>query len=433
MRYRSINSRLFELNRKRFSREMKPNSIALFYSNDLQPRNGDQFYPFRQNSDLLYLSGLDQEETILVIFPDCPREDFREVAFIKRTDKYTETWEGLKYSIEEAQRISGIKKIYWLSDMEKILHELILQAQRIYINGNENERLHSPVPSRDRRNSVVLRDRYPFHKYHRSQPVLKRLRMIKSAEEIELISTSAKITGGAFVQLLGYIKPDLIEYKIEAEMIRYFISKGATGPAFEPIVASGPNACILHYTKNNRVCKEGDLILLDFGAEYANYASDLSRTIPVNGKFDKRQRAVYDSVVKLYHRAVEMMVPGNTLEELNKETAKIAEGELLSLGLIGSGELDRQDPDKPLYKKFFLHGISHHLGLDVHDLSDRFAPLQSGMILTCEPGIYISEEGIGIRVENDILITDHGPVNLMRDIPLEAEEIESLMHENILT
>jgi Xaa-Pro aminopeptidase len=412
---------------------MKPNSIAVFYSNDLQPRNGDQFYPFRQNSDLLYLSGLDQEETTLAIFPDCPREDLKEVAFIKRTDKLTRTWEGAKYTIEEARKISGIKRIYWLSDMEKILHELILQAQRIYINGNENERFHSPVPSRDRRNAVVLRERYPFHKYHRSQPILKRLRMIKSSEEVELISNAAKISGGAFLHLIGLIRPDLFEYEIEAEIRRHFISKGATGMAFETIVASGPNACVLHYTKNNRKCKDGDLVLMDFGAEYANYASDLSRTVPVNGKFNKRQRAVYDSVVAIYHKAVEMMVPGNTLEELNRGVAKVAEEELIKLALLKSEKVEKQDPENPLYKKFFLHSISHHLGLDVHDLSDRFAPLQSGMILTCEPGIYIPEEEIGIRVENDILITDHGPVNLMGTIPLDADEIESLMHERVLT
>lgn len=432
MRYKTINPELFQYNRKRFMRKMQPDSIAIFHSNDLMPRNGDTFYPFRQNSDLFYLCGLDQPETILVLFPDCIKENFQEIAFIKRTDEYIAIWEGEKYSKEKARQVSGVKKIYWLDDMDQILNELILLAKRIYINTNENDRFNSEVTSRDLRFAKQLMDRYPAHKYHRSQPVLKKLAMIKSPYEIELLKEAMGITSKAFHRVLERVKPGLMEYEIEAEITHEFIRNGASGHAYEPIVASGANTCVLHYMQNNKTCQDGDLLLMDFGAEYANYAADLTRTIPVNGQFSARQRAVYDAVLRVLKGARQMLVPGLMLQEYHKEVGKMMESELLSLKLLDKTDIKNQDPGYPAYKKYFMHGTSHHLGLDVHDLANRYVPIQAGMVFTCEPGIYIRKEGLGIRLENDILVTDTEPVDLMADIPIEADEIEALMNAGVL-
>ena len=432
MKYAAINNDLFKLNRKRFTRKMISDSIAIFNSNDLMPRNGDTFYPFRQNSDLFYLSGLDQPDTVIVLFPDCIKEGFREVAFIKRTDEYVATWEGHKYTQEEAREVSGIEKIYWLDEMETILHELILLAKRIYINTNENDRFRSDVVSRDLRFAQELKTRYPAHKYHRAQPILKKLAMIKSPYEIDLIKTSIDITSKAFRRVLDFVKPGVMEYEVEAEIIHEFIKNKATGHAYEPIVASVANDCVLHYTQNNQPCKDGDLLLMDFGAEYANYAADLTRTIPVNGHFTDRQRAVYKAVHCVMKEAKTMLVPSTTLEEYQKAVGKIMESELLKLKLLDKTDIKNQNPDYPAYKKYFMHGTSHHLGLDVHDLANRYTPIQAGMVFTCEPGIYIREENLGIRLENDILVTDTEPVDLMADIPVEAEEIEELMNAGVL-
>lgn len=432
MRYTSINPELFKLNRKRFTRKMLSDSIAIFNSNDLMPRNGDLYYPFRQNSDLFYLSGLDQEETVVVLFPDCIKENFREIAFIKQTDEYIARWEGHKYTKEEASEISGIKKIYWLDEMDTILNELILLSKRIYINSNENDRFDSEVPSRDLRFAKKLIDRYPAHKYHRAQPILKKLAMIKSPLEIELIGEAIDITSKAFRRVLDFVKPGVMEYEVEAEITHEFIRNRASGHAYEPIVASGENACVLHYIDNNKACKVGDLLLMDFGAEYANYAADLTRTIPVSGQFTERQRAVYDAVLCVMNESKKMLVPGVTLEEYHKEVGKMMEHELLNLKLIDKKDIKNQDPDYPAYKKYFMHGTSHHLGLDVHDLANRYDPIQAGMVFTCEPGIYIPEENIGIRLENDILVTDTEPIDLMANIPIEADQIEELMNAGVL-
>lgn len=432
MRYKPVNPELFKFNRKRFMRKMQPESIAIFHSNDLMPRNGDTFFPFRQNSDLFYLSGLDQPETILVLFPDCIKEDFQEIAFIQKANEYTAVWEGEKYSKEKARAISGIEKIYSLNDLEYILNELILLAKRIYINTNENDRFNSQVVSRNLRFAKQLRDRYPAHKYHRSQPILKKLAMIKSPLEIEIMQRSIEITAKAFRRVLEFVKPGCLEYEVEAEITHEFIRNGANGHAYEPIVASGANSCVLHYIQNNNICQNGDLLLLDFGAEYANYAADLTRTIPVNGQFTKRQREVYNSVLRVMRGARQLLVPGVTLQEYHKEVGKMMESELLSLKLINKTEIKNQDPAYPAYKKYFMHGVSHHLGLDVHDLSNRYDPLQAGMVFTCEPGIYIREENLGVRLENDILVADTHPIDLMADIPIEAEEIEELMNAGVL-
>lgn len=433
MRYQPINPELFKLNRRRFIRKMLPDSIAIFHSNDLMPRNGDTFHPFRQNSDLFYLSGLDQEETVVVLFPDCVKEEFQEIAFIKRTDEFIAIWEGEKLTKEKATAISGIQKVYWLDQMDNILNELILLSKRIYVNPNENDRFNSAVEDRNLRFAKALQKRYPLHKYHRSQPLLKKLAMIKSPLEIELMQRAIHITGDAFKRVLEFVQPGVMEYEVEAEITHQFIKSGANGHAYEPIVASGANSCILHYVKNNQRCKEGDLLLMDFGAEYANYAADLSRTVPVSGQFTDRQRKVYDAVLTVMKGAQELLVPGTMLEDYHKEVGKMMESALLDLKLLTPSDIEKQDSSYPAYKKYFMHGTSHHLGLDVHDLANRYDPIQAGMVFTCEPGIYIREEGIGIRLENDILVTDVGPVDLMANIPIEAEEIEELMNAGVLS
>ncbi len=432
MRYHPLNPELFRLNRKRFMQKMQPDSIAIFHSNDLMPRSGDTYFPFRQNSGLFYLSGLDQPETVLVLFPDCIKEGFQEVAFTRRTNEQMERWEGRKLSKEEARALSGVEKIYWLDEMDAILHELILLAKRIYVNTNEHDRFRSPVPSRDLRFARQLMESYPAHKYHRAQPILKKLAVIKSPYEVEVLREAIAITGNAFEQVLECTRPGVKEYEIEAEITREFIRQGAAGHAYEPIVASGANACILHYIHNDRTCQDGELVLLDFGAEYANYAADLSRTIPVNGQFSPRQRAVYDAVLRVFKNARQLLVPGTTLEEYHKEVGKLMESELLALKLLDKTDIKNQEDGSPAYKKFFMHGASHHLGLDVHDLAHRYDPIQAGMVFTCEPGIYIAQENLGIRLENDILVTDHGPVDLMPHIPIEAEEIEERMNARVL-
>lgn len=432
MKYEPINPDLFRLNRRRFASQMKSESIAIFHSNDLMPRNGDQFYPFRQNSNLFSLCGLDQEETILVLFPDCIKEGFQEIAFIKKTNEKIATWEGHKYTKEEAQQISGIDKICWVEDFNSISRELIYLAKRIYINSYENERFTTDVQSRDLRHAKYLQDRYPAHKYHRAQPILKKMSMIKSDIEIALIQKSCDITEKAFLRVLDYVRPGVMEYEVEAEITHEFLRNRANGHAYSPIVASGRNACILHYGENNQRCNDGDILLLDFGAEYANYAADLTRSIPVNGQFSQRQRAVYNAVLKVMREATQMLLPGVVLEDYHKEVGKMMQSELLDLKLLDKTDIKTQSKDNPAYKKYFMHGTSHHLGLDVHDLSSRYTPIQAGMVFTVEPGIYIPEENLGIRIEDDVLVTDDGPFNLMSKIPVEAEAIEELMNSKVL-
>jgi Xaa-Pro aminopeptidase len=432
MRYNPINPELFKRNRRRFMKAMKPKSVAIFHSNDMMPRNGDQYFPFRQNSDLFYLSGLDQPEVVIVLFPNCVKDGFEEIAFIKKTNEYIARWEGHKYTKEEARQVSGIERIYWLDDMDNVLNELILLATRIYVNSNENDRYVSDIDTRDLRCTHELMKKYPTHKYHRSQPIMKKLAMIKSEQEVLLLQKACHITNRAFRRVLEFTQPGVMEYEVEAEIIHEFIRSGSTGHGYSPIIGSGADSCILHYNENHKECQDGDVLLMDFGAEYANYTADLTRTIPVNGRFTKRQRAVYNAVHKVMKEATQMLVPGNTIEEYHKEVGKIMESELIALKLISKHDVAKQDPTYPAYKKYFMHGTSHHLGLDVHDLADRYAPMQAGMVFTCEPGIYIPEEGFGIRLEDDILVTDHEPYNLMAAIPVDAEEIEDLMNANVV-
>jgi len=432
MKYEPLHSDLYVRNRKRFAAEMKPNSIAIFNSNDMMPRNGDTFFPFRQNSDLFYLCGIDQEESVLVLYPDCVKEGHQEVLFIKKTNEYIARWEGHKYTKEEAAEASGIQKVYWLEDMDKVLNEMILLADNVYLNMNENDRYHSEVVTRDYRFAHMMRERYPVHNYLRSQQLIKRLAVIKSDMEVAVLRKCCEITEAAFRRVLEFTRPGVWEYEVEAEITHEFLRRRATGHGYTPIVASGANACVLHYIENSRQCKPGDVMLMDFGAEYANYTADLSRSIPISGKFTERQRDVYQSVLHVKKEATSMLRPGTNLQAYHREVGKMMESQLIRLGLLDKSEVEKQDPDAPLYKKYFMHGTSHHLGLDVHDIMDRYADFQVGMVFTCEPGIYIPEEDLGIRLEDDILITEDGPVNLMASIPIEVDEIEELMNENVL-
>ncbi len=428
MKYDAPPAQLFIENRKHFSALMKPNAMAVFHSNDEMPRSGDSFLPFRQNPDLFYLSGIDQEDTMLLIYPDCPRPEYREVLFLKKTNEHIAVWEGHKYTMDEALAASGIRTILWNDEFETILNLLMIYADTCYLNINENDRQVMKVPYHDLRFAQELKQRFPMHHYERAGRLTQQLREIKSKFEIDIIRHACSITEKAFRRVLTFVKPGVMEYEVEAEIMHEFIRNRA-GYAYYHIIASGASACVLHYVENNKQCKDGDMLLLDFGSEYANYASDLTRTIPVNGKFTPRQKEIYNAVLSVMKQAKQMLRPGTILNDLNNEVGKIMEVELIKLGLLDADAVKKQNPDKPLYKKYFMHGTSHFMGLDVHDIGNRFAPMKAGMVFTCEPGIYIPEEKIGIRIENDILVTDGDPIDLMSSIPITAEEIESLMRE----
>lgn len=428
MKYPKINTELFLNNRKNFNNRLKDKSIAVLHSNDVMPRNGDNTFSFRQNSDLFYLSGIDQEETVLLLFPDAPLEKYREVLFLRETNDYIKVWEGEKFTKEKAKEYSGVQTILWNDQFETIFNMLVPFADNIYLNLNENDRAITEVPYKDLRFANEVKERFPLHKYERIAPVTGDLRSIKSDIETDLISKACEITGHAFDRILKYVKPGVKEYEIEAEISHEFLKRRATGYAYHPIIASGESACILHYNDNNKVCADGDLLLMDFGCEYANYASDMTRTIPVNGKFTDRQKDVYNATLRVMKEATSMLRPGITLNDYNKEVGTIMEKELIHLGLLSQKDIDEQNPDVPAYKKYFPHGTAHYMGLDVHDIGNRYVSIQSGMVLTCEPGIYIPDENIGVRIENDILVTEGDPIDLMGNIPLEVDEIEDLMH-----
>lgn len=428
MKYLPPSNELFTFNRKSFVSRLKPCSLAIFNANDEFPRNGDQAFLFRQNPDFFYLTGIDQEQSILLLFPECPNPQYREVLFLRQTNEHIAIWEGHKYTKEEARVASGIENVSWLSEFDNILQSIIHYAEHIYINTNENDRYVHTVPYRDIRMLEDLKKRYPLHKYERAAVILRDLRPVKSAGETELIKQACGITRDGFIRVLKFIKPGVTEYEIEAEITHEFLRKRATGHAYSPIIASGKNAIVLHYTDNNQVCRDGEVVLMDFGAEYANYNADLTRSVPVNGRFTNRQRQVYDAVLRVMRAATQMLVAGTILGEYQDEVGKIMTSELIGLGLLNKNDVEKQDPKAPLYKKYFMHGTSHHLGLDVHDFASRYTPFQAGNILTCEPGIYIPEENLGIRLENDILITPGGNVDLMADIPVEADEIEDIMN-----
>ncbi|WP_162054495.1 aminopeptidase P N-terminal domain-containing protein [Pontibacter pamirensis] len=431
MKYHPIGQELFVQNRRHVIKQLKSSSVAIFHSNDLMPANADATMPFRQSSDLFYLSGIDQEESILMLFPDAKDERMKEVLFVRETNEHILTWEGYKLSKQQAREVSGISTVLWSHEFEQILKTQLFEAEHLYLNTNEHLRAIIEVETRDARFIKWCQQHYPLHRYERSAPIMHQLRAIKSEQEVALIQQACDITEKAFRRLLGFIQPGVKEYEIEAELYHEFLRNRSRGPAYQPIIASGGNACVLHYVDNNQECEDGELVLMDFGAEYANYAADLTRTVPVNGKFTPRQRDVYNSVLTVMKAATQMLVPGNTLDQYHKFVGTVMENELIRLGLLNESDVRNQDPAKPLYKKYFMHGTSHHLGLDVHDVGNKFRPFEEGMVFTCEPGIYIREEGIGIRLENDILITKNGPRDLMQAIPIEADDIERLMQQKL--
>lgn len=429
MKYQPIGQSLFVLNRENFKAQLKQRAVAVFHSNDILPSNGDGTLPFRQNSNLFYLTGIDQEETILLLAPNFPEEKFREILFIKETNETIAIWEGHKYTKEEASETSGIKTVMWLNEFEKILHTVLAESKFIYLDSNEHIRTGNQTETRTGRFVKWCRERYPLYRYERASPILRSLRMIKSELEIKTLQHACDITEKGFRSVLEAVKPGVWEYEIEAEYAYTFLRNRSRGFAYEPIIASGANACVLHYIANNQQCKDGDLLLMDVGAEYANYNADMTRTIPVNGHFSPRQRAVYDAVLHVKTRATELLRPGITIRDYHLEVGKIMESELITLGLIDKHDVAKQDKDYPLFKKYFMHGTSHYLGIEVHDEGSFYKEIVPGMVFTVEPGIYIREEGIGIRLEDNILITENGHTNLMRNIPIHAEEIEDLMNK----
>ncbi len=428
MKYHQLLPELFTNNRKRFLKELKPGSLAVFHSNDIMPTSADGTMVFKQQSDIFWLSGMDQEESVLLLFPDANLPEHREVLFLKETSELIAIWEGEKYTKKRATEISGISTVYWLSQFKTIFHQLMCECEHVYLNTNEHLRAVIEVETRDARFIKKTQLQYPLHNYLRVQPIMHKLRAIKSKEEVALIQQACNITEKGFRRLLSFIKPGVWEYEIEAELIHEFIRNRSNGFAYTPIIASGFNACVLHYVENNKQCKKDDVILLDVAAEYANYTSDLTRSIPISGVFTKRQKAVYNSVLKVMKGAVAMFKVGNNMTHYNDAVGLLVEEELVKLKLLKLSDVKKQNPKNPLYKKYFMHGTAHHLGLDVHDYGNRYRKFEAGMVFTCEPGIYIREENLGIRLENDYLLTKNGTIDLMKNIPIEAEEIEELMH-----
>ncbi len=429
MKYHPINSALFIENRKNFMAQMLPKSIAIFNSNDIYPISADSTMPFQQHRDIFYLSGVDQEESVLMLFPDCPNEDLREVLFVRETNAHIAVWEGEKLTKEAAFKSTGIKTVYWLQDLEKVLFEMSGYADTFYINTNEHYRANIETETREDRFTKWLLAKYPAHTVAKSNPILQRLRSIKDPIELDLMQQACNITEKGFRRILNFVKPGVWEYEIEAELLHEFVRNRSKGFAYTPIIASGNNANVLHYVENNQQCKSGDLILLDTAAEYANYASDLSRTIPVSGRFSERQKAVYNAVNFVKKEATKLLVPGTLWKEYHIEVGKIMTSELLKLNLLDKADVQNEDPKWPAYKKYFMHGTSHNIGLDTHDYGLLHEPMQANMVFTVEPGIYIPNEGFGIRLEDDVVIQETGtPFNLMQNIPIEADEIEELMN-----
>ena len=429
MKYHQINNSLFIKNREKFATQMKPNAIAVFNSNDIYPISADSTMPFAQHRDIFYLSGVDQEESILLLFPDAPYENQREILFLKETNDHIAVWEGEKLTKERALQVSGIRTVYWLQDFHKILKELMSYADTIYINTNEHYRASVETQTREDRFIKWWKETYPAHQVAKSNPILQRLRSVKESEEIDLIQHACNITEKGFRRLLSFVEPNVTEYEIEAELIHEFVRNRSKGFAYTPIIASGNNANVLHYIENNQQCKAGDLILLDVAAEYANYSSDMSRTIPASGKYTQRQKQVYNAVLRVKNEATKMLMPGTLWKQYHIEVGKIMTSELLGLGLLDKADVQNEDPEWPAYKKYYMHGTSHHMGLDTHDYGLLHEPMQANMVFTVEPGIYIPAEGFGIRLEDNVVVQKSGePFNLMKNIPIEVEEIESIMN-----
>ncbi|MBL7747774.1 MAG: aminopeptidase P N-terminal domain-containing protein [Chitinophagaceae bacterium] len=427
MKYLPLNPEIFIKNRERFAAQMQKNSIAIFVSNDEVASNGDAIYQFKQNSDLFWLSGISQEDSMVILFPDNPDPKYREILVLVRPNELKEKWDGKRLRVNEAQAISGIKTIVWLDSLDGLLQPWIHLADNIYLDSNENDRKANLLRTRDYRFIDEMRSRYPLHHYLRAARIMKDLRGIKTAPEVEVIQQAIDITENTFRRLLRFIKPGVMEYEIEAEIFHSFLSQRATGPAYGSIIASGDRARTLHYVSNNAECKDGELILMDFGAEYGGYCADLTRTVPVNGKFTRRQKTVYNACLHLHDYAKSILKPGISIIDYTDKVGEEATQQFLKIGLLKKTDVKNEDPENRAYRKYLYHGISHHLGIDVHDLGTRTEPIKAGMVFTVEPGIYIEEEQMGIRIENNLWITKNGNKDLMKNIPITVEEIESLM------
>ncbi len=427
MKYLPLNPAIFIQNRKRFTAQMEKNAIAIFNSNDELPSNGDALYKFKQNSDLFWLTGIEQEDTMLVLFPDNPDQKYREVLVLVRPNELKEKWDGHRHRAAEAKAISGAATVVWLDVLDGLLQQWIHLADTLYLNTNENDRKASTLAVRDYRYAEQVKQRYPLHQYRRSAKIMRELRAVKTAPEIEVLQQAIDITDSTFRRLLKFIKPGVMEYEIEAEIFHSFLSQRASGPAYGSIIASGDRARTLHYVSNNQPCAAGELVLMDFGAEYGSYCADLTRTVPVSGKFTKRQKEVYNACYSLHQYAKSLLKPGITITDYHNKVGDYATGLFVQIGLLQKADVKNEDPENRAYRKYLYHGISHHLGIDVHDLGTKTAPIKAGMVLTVEPGIYIEEEKMGIRIENNVWITRTGNKDLMANIPIKADDIESLM------
>lgn len=403
---------------------MTPGSIALFHSNDEMPRNGDANFRFKQNSDIFYLTGVDQEDTVLVMFPDSPNPMYREMLFVKETSEQIAIWDGARLNPDQAFETSGVRNVFWYSEFWQTVHPAVLMAESIYLNTNENDRFADKAPYNGIRFAQQIINKYPLHHKQRSAPILANLRMNKEPEEIELLKQAIDITRSGFERLIGFVKPGVWEYEIEAELIHEFTRLRGSGFAFDPIIASGSSACVLHYIENNKIVKDGDLVLLDFGAEYGNYNGDLTRCLPASGRFSPRQKQVYNAVLHVQKEAKKLLKPGVRMPDYHEQVCEIMTEQLVGLGLLSTEQVKS---DKNAFRKYYMHGTSHHLGLDVHDVMHRWGTFSVGNVLTVEPGIYIQEEGIGVRIENDVLLTENGVIDFMEGLPIETDEIEALM------
>ncbi|TNE30939.1 MAG: aminopeptidase P family protein [Bacteroidetes bacterium] len=428
MRYTPLNKQIFIDNRDRFRQHLPAGALAVFNSNDIYPTSADGTLPFMQHKDIFHLSGVDQEESILVIFPDAYKEEHREVLFLRETNEHIAIWEGAKLDAVKAEEVSGIKSVFWLQDFERVFNEMMTQAEIVFLNTNEHLRNSSPVQTREDRFIEWCKNKYPAHNYDRSAPIMHRIRSVKSSLEIEVMQKAADITTAGYLRALKAIKPGVMEYELEAEFMHEFLRNRSRGFAYTPIIASGYNACVLHYIENNAECKDGDTILFDVGAEYGNYACDVTRVFPVNGKFSHRQKEIYNAVLRVQKESISMLKPGNNLNDYHVEVGKIMTSELLGLGLLDKTDVKNEDPKWPAYKKYFMHGTSHYIGLDTHDVGLWTDDMRVGNVFTSEPGIYIPGENLGIRIEDDLVITEDGHINLTRGIPKEVEEIEDFMN-----
>ncbi len=427
MRYIKLSPDFYIKTRQRFSAELKPSSLAIFCSNDVYPTSADGHMAFKQASDIFYLSGVDQEESVLMVFPDSFHPQHREILFLKETSETIAIWEGAKLNKEQARAQTGVQTIYWLGDMERVLRGLLAEAKNVYLNNNEHTRANVEVETREARFSKWFRKEYPHYTIERCAPIMHKIRSVKDREEVAQLQKAIDITKNGFERVMKFVKPGVMEYEIEAEYMHEFLRQGSRGFAYTPIIASGASACVLHYIDNDKKCNDGDLLLMDVGAEYGNYNADMTRCIPVSGKFTARQKEVYNAVLRVMNGAKGLLKPGVLLHEYQKSVGEMMSKELVDLKLITMDEVKNQNPDWPAYKKYFMHGTSHFLGLDVHDVGDWTKPVEAGHVFTVEPGIYIREEGLGIRIENNVVITKDGNDDMFKDFAIEVEEIEAMM------